>query len=451
LAGAKLRLVVVADPAMASIVRQLQGEWNAQTGAEVDVEEATEKTLASGDSLPGDAVLCPSHLLGPWAERRLVAPVPDKLLRAGASNWPEIFEQVRIHTATWRGDPVTVPFGSPVLICYYRADLLEKLGRQPPRTWAEYQELAELLNRQQDGKSPLAASQKPLFAPLHGAIEPLGPGWAGLTLLARAAAYAKHRDNDSTLFDVTTMEPLVAGPPFVRALTELAAAAKLGPAEQLQYDPAAVRAAFWQGRCGMAITWPSAAGETPVPGDPSFRVGFAELPGSLEVYHIGNKTWEARPDQDLRVPLVGASGRMGVVPVGSEQQEAAFHLLFWLSGQQSGRVCAASPMTTLFRQSQVKSPRDWVEKPVPTATATAYAVLTERTLRRSQAVGALAIPGRAEYLAALDEAVREIVIGRGNQSPADALARAARTWGEITKRLGVERQKTAYLRSLGLE
>ena len=67
-----------------------------------------------------------------------------------------------------------------------------------------------------------------------GTIEPLAPGWAGLVLLARAAPYAKHRDNYSALFDIETMEPLVAGPPFVQALEELVAAAKLGPGRSVQ-------------------------------------------------------------------------------------------------------------------------------------------------------------------------------------------------------------------------
>ena len=66
-------------------------------------------------------------------------------------------------------------------------------------------------------------------------------------LLARAAAYAKHRDQYSALFNVETMEPLVAGPPFVHALEELVAAAKLGPADPLGYDPAAARAGLLEG------------------------------------------------------------------------------------------------------------------------------------------------------------------------------------------------------------
>jgi ABC-type glycerol-3-phosphate transport system substrate-binding protein len=78
-------------------------------------------------------------------------------------------------------------------------------------------------------------------------------------LLARAAAYAKHRDNYSALFNIETMEPLVAGPPFVQALEELVATAKSGPADPFHYDPSKARAAFWRGECGIMLSWPTAA------------------------------------------------------------------------------------------------------------------------------------------------------------------------------------------------
>ena len=43
LAGVKLRLVVVDDPAIAAAVRGLRDEWNAQTGSEVEVIESQRK------------------------------------------------------------------------------------------------------------------------------------------------------------------------------------------------------------------------------------------------------------------------------------------------------------------------------------------------------------------------------------------------------------------------
>jgi multiple sugar transport system substrate-binding protein len=451
LEGVKLRLTVVDDPALAAAIVRVRGEWNTQTGAEFQVDETTEKALLEADHLDADAVLCPSHLLGVLAERELLAPVPAKIVKG--SQWAGVFELLKLREAAWAGQAMAVPFGSPLLTCYYRADLLKKLARRPPRTWEEYAELAELL-----------AAEKPAAdADWCGAIEPLAPGWAGLTLLARAAPLAKHRDNFSTLFNIETMEPLLAAPGMVQALKDLVAAAKLGPADPFRFDPAAARAAFWNGQCGMALTWPTAADEggkgkeegaadaVPAKVDPSIQVGFIELPGSSRVFNLTSRTWDVRADdEDRQVPLLALSGRLGVVSKDSSQLDAAFQLLLWLSDEpMSVQVSAASSATTLFSQSQLKVPSRWVEKPVPAIVAVHYSDTTEAAFRHEQWLGALRLPGRAEYLAALDEAVLAAV--RGDKTVQDALLDAEAKWGQITERLGVDKQKAAYRHSLGLE
>ena len=53
--------------------------------------------------------------------------------------------------------------------------------------------------------------------------EPLATGWAARLLLARAAASALHRDQLSPLWNLDNFAPLITGPPWVRALEELAA------------------------------------------------------------------------------------------------------------------------------------------------------------------------------------------------------------------------------------
>jgi len=333
-----------------------------------------------------------------------------------------------------------------VFVIYYRADLLEKLNRKPPQTWAGYQEIVELLAK---SKESTAESQ------WFGTAEPLAPGWSGGVLLARAAPYVKHRDNYSTLFNINTMEPLLASPPIIQALEELVAASKFGPPDALQCDPTAVRTLFWQGKCAIAITWPSAADQ--LPGDKTaakeqsqIQVGFLEMPGSGKVFNINNQAWEIRDEnENPRVPLLSLSGRVGVVSKDSSQQQAAFELLLWLSSDQnSPQVSPNSPATTLFRQSHIKQPKVWVEEPVPLGEALKYAELTAQTLRNEQWM-TLRIPGRQEYLTALDQAVRAAV--SGELSPADALSKAAEQWQVITKKLGVDSQRKAYLHSLGLE
>jgi len=443
ISGLTLRLLVVGDPDLAATAGQLPGEWNAQTGSELQVRSMTEEELVAAERLETDAVICPSYQLGLLAERKLISPMPVKLRQDNADRWSDTFDLVRLSEVSWGSETYAVPFGSPVFCCYYRADLLEQIGRKAPKTWSEYQKLAALLaDRKNLGRHAPAED-----APWYGTIEPLGAGWAGRVLLARAAAYAKHRDNYSALFDINTMEPLVDGQPLVRALEELVAAAKLGPTEQLQYDPQAARAAFWQGRCGLALSWPTATAKQPQDSGESVTCGLAELPGSHDVYNVGQKTWETRPQSDdPHVPLLAIAGRIGVVAAESAHPEAAFALVFWLS---AGQLSRSSPATTLFRHAQARSPRSWVEPQLPAAVAGRYAAALERTFSRQQWLFALRIPGNAEYLAALDDAVGRAV--RGEQSPREAMRQAAQQWREITERLGREPQRRAYLRSLELE
>jgi hypothetical protein len=89
-----------------------------------------------------------------------------------------------------------------------------------------------------------------------------------------------------------------------------------------------------------------------------------------------------------------------------------------------------------------------VESAVPIGASGEYARTVQRTLSREQCLFALRIPGRADYLKALDDAVQQAV--RGQKSPREALALVAARWREITKSLGIEAQRAAYRHSLGL-
>ena len=396
--------------------------------------------------MPGDVAICPEYLLGPLAEEKRLATAPQDIARRPQGPWSQTFPLLRDQEAVWGDEVYGVPLGSPVLCCYCRTDLLEKLHCKPPQTWKEYGELARLL-RQQSAKS---GGSGPAGVK-YGTVEPLGRGWAGLVLLARAAAYAKQRDNYTTLFDEQTMEPAIAGPPFLRALEELVAAAKFAPPEQLDFDPAAARTEFWKGSAAMAISWPTGAKSgVKAVGTRNVPAAFVELPGAGEVYQTSSNSWEPRSDDaGQHVPFLGIAGRMGVVRAGSEHSAAAFELLLWLTDPQwVGQVFASSPATTLFRHTQVASPKTWVEPQASQTAARQYAEQTAETLSRGQFLASLRIPGRADYLAALDEAVQ--AAARGSQQPAEALKAAADNWRSISRRLGVQRQRAAYLHSLGL-
>jgi hypothetical protein len=233
-APAELHLTVVDDPELAKSIARLRGEWKAQTGSELSVQGLSADEAATAQKLDADAVIYSPALLGMLAERKLIRPLSQAWLAGDPLEAADLLPPLDSLQFTWDGQPYAVPLGSPVLVLLYRPDLFEQFGKQPPRTWQEYQQLADFFSDPKKFKSQergrnTDADDRRISEPWSGTVEPLAPGWAGRMLLARAAAYAKHRDYFSVLFDRETMEPLIAGPPFVRALTELVAATKTEP------------------------------------------------------------------------------------------------------------------------------------------------------------------------------------------------------------------------------
>ena len=445
----EVHLLVVDDPDMAAAIGQLRGDWKARTGAIISIVEMQASDLLTGSSLsdPIDAVIFPSGQLGLLVERHWIVPLPADFASNRELAWTDTFELLQVAETTWGQVPYAIPFGSPVLTCYYRADLLEKFHKRPPRTWSEYHELAAFFNRRENLGDAGPGADSEWF----GAVEPLAKGWAGRVLLARAAAYAKHRDHYSALFQIDTMEPLIGGPPLVRALEELVADAQLGP-PNLHLDPAAVRREFLAGHAALALSFPghARAGEGQSAG-PALATGFVELPGSPKVYNFAAQRWDQRgTEESTRVPLLCFAGRLGSVTEKAAHPDNAFQLLAWLSGQEWGStISSASPATTLYRRSQIRAPQPWLDPLTDAQAAQQYSRSVHDALSRQGYLFALRIPGHERYLSALDAAV-DHALG-GQKSPAAALAGAAAAWRAITEELGLDAQRTAYRKSLGLE
>jgi multiple sugar transport system substrate-binding protein len=277
-------------------------------------------------------------------------------------------------------------------------------------------------------------------------LEPLADGWAGQLLLVRAAAYALHRDQVSPLFRFESMTPLIDQPPYRRALEELVTATKKSGITQLRATPQAAMAELRAGRCAMALTWPSSelAGSM---NQADSIIRFAMLPGASEAYRFATKSWEKRGDDDnIHVPLLAMSGRMGAISATTAEPRRAESLVLWLAGSDvSQQISPHSSSTTLFRQSQLANSNRWTGG-LPAEVSRQYAETLAQTLTLPRSFPGLTLPGRDRYLAALDMAVQHALDGR----PAgEALAEAAKKWREITAELDIDKQKRANSRSLG--
>ena len=447
-----LRCLVIDDPGLAEAIDR---EWSARAERELMIEQATlDADLASLDEFAADVIIYPAALIGELVERQLIIPFPEQILEGNIYARQDVFELLRLREMRW-GESTTmaVTFGSPQLVLAYRADLFEKRGLTPPRTWSQYQQIIEELRNTSGstGTTSPPAEDEVNEEPMEPCAEPLAPGWGGQVLLARATAYARHRSQYSTLFDHTTMEPLIAGPAFIRALDELMAANR-EDAAALERTPRDVWQLLVAGRCAMALTWPAPSKASAAePSQPVPEIAFTTLPGSEEVFNFRAKDWQPHATGSVEyVPLMAVDGRLGSVTRQSRQPVAAANLLAWLAGKEwSAQVATHSSHTTIYRNSQLTSPQSWVPSSLTPAAARSYVDAVEHSLSSSQWVFSPRIPGRAQYLAALDKAVQQAL--SGEQTSQAALSEAAVQWQAITEELGVASQQAAYRRSLGLD
>ncbi len=441
-----LMVLILDDPPLAAAIER---QWAARADGQLQIQQTTTDDLLSERRrhLAADAVIFPSWLIGELAEQNLISPIPPATLNSPEFGRRDIFDLIRQSEIVWGDRVFGVPLGSPALTLLYRSDIFEAIDAKPPETWGEYQQLAQRLADFR-GIDDLQIDESERW---HPVIEPLGDGWASQILLARAAGYSRHRNYYSTLFDSRTMEPLIAGPPFVRALEELVAVHRGKSPEMLAFGPADARRALIAGRCAMAITWPSRIedhGDSPA-STGVFPLAAAELPGSRDVFNLGDQKWHPRSrSEDGRATLLGVSGRMGAVSTFSRQPQAALNLLVSLSSTDwSEQISPFSESTGLYRSSQIPFVSSWLGPNFETARM--YGELVSDIHRRSLWLTSLRIPGRSRYLSKLDTAVQSAVAG--DLTPSDALKQVAEQWQAITEELGVQAQKNAYLRSLGME
>lgn len=441
-----LSVLVIEDEPLAEAVKLA---WDSRVGGSMKIKTMTASELLEGDHkrLNADVILYPSFLLGELAERELIEPLSMEDAADPKFDRQSLFELIRLREITWGSRVYAVPLGSPQFTLFYRKDIFDNLELKPPATWEQYASLAKRLS----DRSVIGDLASPNEEPWAGAIEPLAPTWGATLLLARAAAYARHRNQYSTLFDFTSLEPLIASPPFERAASELAAIAAAAPAGQ--HSPADVRSMFLAGQCAMAITWPSRAGDASADVAPERNdwIGIAELPGSRDVFNFRTQEWESRSEsEDSRVSLIAIDGRLGSVAKSSRYKQQALGMLFMISGNELGAsIGASSSHTTLFRTGQLGQENAWVDQALDGDAARQYGEVVQSAHDRAAWLDAIRIPGRANYLAALNQAVSTVVAG--DKTPTEALQAAAAEWNEITDSIGREAQQRAYMRSLGLE
>ncbi|MEX2286585.1 MAG: extracellular solute-binding protein, partial [Planctomycetaceae bacterium] len=444
-------------------------EWSAQTGTKVKLREydagAYEspliELLADNETrkrLPTMFVI-PMSRAAELAAVGAVAVIPHEQQGAERLNWTDVFQGLR-GSATYVGrSDFFVPVSSPVLVCYYRRDLLERAGLNPPSTWDDYQTLLETLGR---------------WAPGLTAVEPWSEEYRATLFLARAAAFAKHPANISFCFDIKNGEPLIENPGFVRALESSRAAFSKMPAAVAHYQPADCRRDLLAGKAAIGIALETGPGNPPLPFGTEKRrsssttgeqsadaarnqnerdpvdLACVRLPGSKQVFNTSLNEWESPRSGVNFSSLNGFAGLViGVSTRGTRPEKlAAWNLLGTVT---LGNLEAAFPGPTksVCRESQVPDGPRWLGDELGPDTAQSYINAVEKTLQDAGLTAELPVIGRWDFRNALTDELGAFLASGSTATPQGVLAKVAQRWRDILKELGPANVHNSYLRGLG--
>jgi ABC-type glycerol-3-phosphate transport system substrate-binding protein len=183
------------------------------------------------------------------------------------------------------------------------------------------------------------------------------------------------------------------------------------------------------------------------PADGSAQIGWTQLPGASEIYNPTSGSWDQQ-SRPHRVPLLGAGGRLAAVTSSSRNAASAFKLLEWLASPEGSSQLARAGQGTMPVRKSLESSPAWYDPALSAGERADLGKALETTLSQPKCLILPRIQSVDEYLAALDQAVSDVVTGE--HTPEAALEKASRRWDEITDQTGRDAQRRAYLKHLGL-
>ncbi len=452
-AGTTLTFATQTGPYIASALQMAGKGWQEKTGGAVNVVEfpwselypKIVTSLAGGDTTFDGITFAPA-----WSPdfTAFLTPMPEAM-QSGAS-WEDIFPVYRERLMVWNDQVLSQTMDGDVHTYTYRIDLFEdeaektafeeKYGYElaPPDTWQKYLDIAEFFQRPDEG--------------LWGTAEAYRRGGQQFWFFfSHAAAYTNHPDHPGSMFfDPETMDAQVNNPGWVRGLEEYIASSKLAPPNALNFSFGEVNAAVAGGQVAQSIGW----GDTGViAADPkqsqvAGNVGSAVLPGSTEVWNYKTEQWDEF-DEVVRSPFMAFGGWQAAVPASSQNQEAAWDFIAYLTGPEISSQAAITGGTGVnpYRFAHVDNPDLWSDL-FSGREAEEYLSAQKASIDAENVALDMRLPGYFSYTEVLEIELSKALAGE--VSPQEALDNVAEAWDGLTDEFGRDTQLAAYRASMGL-
>lgn len=339
---------------------------------------------------------------------------------------------------------------------YYRRDILEKIGMEPPRTWDEYMKVAEAMNGMDmngDGEPDYGSCIfKKRNAQSYFAIGSI------------AAGFTQTKGTGEGLwFDPETMKPKINNAGWAEAFRIYKETGKYGPTDELNQDIGDTRALVQAGRCGLVIDWGDIG---PLSIDPAGaaikdKMGAVIMPGSREVLNPETGKLEEcnaelcpyATDGVNHAPYAAFGGWAGAINKKSDPKvkEAAYAFLSYVNQAEQSNVDVTMGWTGYnpYRNSQLNDTSKWLEAGFSPEFAENYLGAIKESLNHPNMASDVRIPGAQQYTGVVLD--RELARFLADEITAEeALANIEAGWEEITDDFGRDTQQQMYKLSLGI-
>ena len=419
-------------------------EWSAQSGASARFTEYDSSLPMSHQTFPepgtgGTVTLFPLKDLCD-IETRFAEQNPTAA--GGEIDTRDFFKGLKERVLSRERRVIASPISVPVLVCYYRKDLLKAARLKAPETWDDYHTLVATLET---------------WAPGFVAAEPLSPAFRATTFAARSIAYCKHPENYSIWFDLDSGKPALDSPGFETALEVSQKTWKLLGPETHSYSPADCRRLILTGKAAIGLCYetgspPSETGDhQSVARSDGIEIGISPLPGSKMVYNRNSKKWDPLSGKPVHSPaLCGFDGfAAGVVlPVDRPTETAGMNLLASLTSPTLFDQAFASLPKNPCRESQMAQAVAWYGPELSSDEASQYVDTVAQSLRDTQLVFELPVSGAEEFRQAASTSLDPLL--KGQASPKDTLAAMQKAFEEIVEKRGATAVREAHRRGLGM-
>lgn len=450
-------------PQIAEPLQRHGAEFTERTGIKVnvtvvpfsDLYQKILTDLATGTNAFDVYVFAPQWMVD-YVEPGYLEPLTDRVANNAELQWDDIAPFFRDFSASYKGEIYTIPLDGDFQMVYYRTDVLDELGMEPPQTWEDYLAIAEAahgMDMNGDGEGDYGSCiSKKRAAQAYWMISSI------------ASAYLQSQGTgQGGFFDLDTFKPLYGdNEGFRKALEVYKATTQFGPPEELNLDVGDTRGLWTAGRCALSIDWGDIGTLAIAEGSQvNGKTGAVILPGSTQV--LDRATGKLVPcDADTcpyavdgvnHAPFAAFGGWSGAINVASDDatKDAAFNYLAYVSAPEQSNVDVTIGATGFnpYRISQFENLDLWIEAGMTEEAANLYLGAIKASLESPNMVLDLRVPQNQRYQqVVLDTAISQFLAG---ELTLDETVKAVESgWEEITEELGRDTQRAAYLASLGV-